>query len=1214
MNLAAYYKEVGAPKSEQMPLEKNIILVLPRRDTDISGFLARAGLDRYEVGITWPKKGINLFQEVCAARPKLVIQVGKRFSRRWPLVASDGDWDSRLEERVKLAMTDAFVGLHHHDEFSIKDGLGTVDQMIRLLKVQRRSFCCITNHGSVGGWVKQYNACRKAGVKPIFGMEAYVNNYRGYDPDQKRANRSANHLIVLARNKTGFDNIIRIHNDAQLNGFYYDPRACWDSMSKWGEGVIGTSACMKGELAEALTNGDHAKAKEVWDFYSQAFDEFYIELQILEFEMQRELNRKLIRFAREIDAPMILACDSHYLVPEHAETHDLLMMIRQNKTVLDKMEKAEDVWNFEVRNLYYRDAKQMEEVFAEGFVEGGTQTRELRDPYKDDLFDEEVFREAMGNTRKVALNIDDIKLDDEVKLPRLHKDSKQILQDKISKGFIERGLHRLRKDLKETYAERVRYEFDVVCRLGWADYFLVMEHIVEWAINEFGEWAVGYGRGSAAGSLISYCLRLTDIDPIEHDLLFERFLDESRPDPPDIDTDFDPRIREKVKEHIVEFFGEKNTCSIGTYQTYKTKAVILDVARAEGLDVHEANAVTKEMDSLQSFDTGDGGEEKLDEMSFDDLAEHYPKLLEYFSKYPQVLFHAEVLRNQVKNMGKHAGGVIISDLDLTGRIPVLRVGGKENKGGTIISAWAESGNAAELSSVGLVKFDILGLANLPVISDCIDLVEKTRGKRLLRKDIPLDDREAIRMGSKQDLVGIFQFESPATRPIVDAVKMESLADVSAITSLLRPGPKDMGMDMEYAERKHGKAYDMPEFMREALRDTYGVVTYQEQAMNISKVLAGFTGPEANKLRKAIGKKIKELMAEMREKFIKGAQKRVDAGEIAESEVEEVWNLLESFAGYGFNKSHAVSYSAITTVELWLKYNYPVEYLTSLINNTSQGKKKHGVTMFAHYINYARKRGFVVRPPDINKSGEEFTIENKNEIRFSIGHVKNVASAAKNISSMGPYKSIEDFYQKCVYQSPIKTGKNAGKMRKTRPNKKQVMSLISSGAFDSISVPPGYLAVDDVGIAACRNRLVRRYFRAKKEKGDIPEHDLKEWQEMEREVISLCLSEEPLIHVYKEKIKKEDWCRIEDSEFKNKAMMFGRITFIKQHTSKKGNDMYIVGLTDGIDYMEFFVFRSAMETFKDNYKSGYVAAIPMKKFEDSNTRFYDDNRNGVIIEK
>jgi DNA polymerase-3 subunit alpha len=1194
-----------------MPLEKNIILVLPKRDADISGFLARAALDRYEVGVTWPKKGVDMLQEVCAADPKLVVQVGKRFSRRWPLVSGDGDWDSSFEARVRDSLADAFVGLHHHDEFSIKDGLGTVSQMIQLLKVQRRSFCCITNHGSIGGWVKQYNACRKAGVKAIFGMEAYVNNYRGDDPEIKKANRSANHLIVLAKNKVGFDNIIRIHNDAQLNGFYYDPRANWDSMSKWGEGVIGTSACMKGELVEALMADNIDKAMEVWEFYSGAFDDFYVELQILEFEMQREVNRRLVKFARAVDAPIILACDSHYLVGEHAETHDLLMMIRQGKTVLDKLEKEEDVWNFDVRNLYYRDAGQMEKVFREGFTEKGG---ELRDGYEDGVFTKEVFEEAMANTRKVALSTEDIQLDDEVKLPRLYPDSEKILREKINEGFRERELSKLGPALKREYLDRVRYEFEIITRLGWADYFLVMEYIVDWAIKEFGEWAVGYGRGSAAGSLVSYCLKLTDIDPMEHGLLFERFLDESRPDPPDIDTDFDPRIRDRVKDEIVRFFGEKNTCSIGTYQTYKTKAVILDVARALGLDIHEANSVTKKMDSLQSFENADGDEEKVDQMSFDDLAEHYPELLEYFYKYPEVLFHAEVLRNQVKNMGKHAGGVIISDLDLTGRIPVLRAGGKNNKGGTIISAWAESGSASELSSVGLVKFDVLGLTNLPVISDCIALIKKTHGIGLRRKEIPLDDREAIRMGAKQDLVGIFQFESPATKPIVEAVDMESLNDVSAITSLLRPGPKDMGMDMEYAERKKGKSYDMPGFMREALKDTYGVVTYQEQAMNLSKLLAGFTGPEANKLRKAIGKKIPELMEEMKGKFIKGSKKRIDAGEITESEVLEVWDLLESFAGYGFNKSHAVCYSAITTVELWLKFNYPVEYITALINNTSQGKKKHGITMFAHYINYARKRGFNVMAPDVNKSGESFDIEGKFDVRFSLGHVKNVASAAAHIVDMGPYESIEDFYAKCSYQSPIKTGPNAGKMRKTRPNKKQVVSLIEGGAFDSVAAPPGYLVLDRDGVRGVRNGLMARYFKVKREKGEVPDLSESQWQDREREVLGVCLSEEPIINTYGEMIKKEGWCKIEDSGTRNRVMMFGKITGIRQHTSKKGNIMFIASLSDGIDSMDFFVFQGAMQTFRDNYKTGYIAAIPMKKFEDSDTRFYDDNRCGVVLEK
>lgn len=410
-------------------------------------------------------------------------------------------------------------------------------------------------------------------------------------------------------------------------------------------------------------------------------------------------------------------------------------------------------------------------------------------------------------------------------------------------------------------------------------------------------------HNSAAGSLVSYCLGLTEIDPIEYGLLFERFLDEGRPDPPDIDTDFDPRIRDWVKEHIVELFGHDNVCSIGTYSTYRTRAVILDVARALGKDLGIANAVTKRIDPLKSFEDDDGEDTKVDKMSFEELCKHYDELAKYFVDNPDVLFHAEILRNQVKNMGTHAGGVIISDTSFQDRIPVLW--DKASKEGRkVISAWAESGSTSELSAVGIVKYDILGLKNLPIISDCIKYVEKTKGTKLKRSQIPISDKEAIFFGGKKDLVGIFQLQNPATKPIIDAVGMESLHDVAAVTSLIRPGPMDAEINgtkapYAYAKRKKGEDYESPEFLKEVLEETYGIMVYQEDVMRMSRVLSGFTAPEANKLRKAAGKKIKEMMQSMRVKFVDGARPRIEAGEITTEEVEDIWGQIETFAGYGF---------------------------------------------------------------------------------------------------------------------------------------------------------------------------------------------------------------------------------------------------------------------------------------------------------------------------
>ena len=688
-------------------------------------------------------------------------------------------------------------------------------------------------------------------------------------------------------------------------------------------------------------------------------------------------------------------------------------------------------------------------------------------------------------------------------------------------------------------------------------------------------------HNSAGGSLISYCLGVTDVDPLKYNLLFARFLDESRPTPPDIDLDFDPDIREELKQHIVAKFGEDHVCSIGTYQTYRTRAVILDVARALGKDVGEANEVTKKINPLEAVEDESGEEHKIDGMGFDEICEHYPELKVYFDNHPDVRHHAEILRNQVKNMGTHAGGVIISDISLKGKIPILhdKPSSTERK---IISAWAESGSVEELSSVGLVKFDILGLNNLPIVSQCLKLIKKNRGISIKRSEIPIDDRNTIRLASKKDLVGIFQLDNPSTKSVVDDVNIESLMDIAVVTSLIRPGPRDMGMDKEYARRKRGEPYDAPEIMKKLLPETYAIVVFQEQAMLVAQKIAGFTPTESYKFLKAIAKKRKNLMTSFRSKFFDGAKPRIESGEMTSNDVEATWNLLEKFCRYAFNLAHAVEYSALSAAELWLRYNYPIEYITSLINNTSLTKKKHGADVFVEYINYARRSGIEVLSPDVNHSKSSFTIEDS-RIRFSLSHVKNVASMAPVIEATQPFASIEDFYDRAKAER--------------RPNKGVVESLIASGAFDSFG---------------SRNEVAAEYYRLRGSKKEVPpQHTDEEWVALEKEAIGLCLSQPPLFRQYEQMIRDKKWKLISEMDGK-RVKVFGRVEHIKPTVSKTGNSMYIVTMSDGLDNLKFYVFRGAQQYFSDHFKVGTIGAIPLDKFEDGDSRFFDEKKEPEIV--
>lgn len=1550
-DLKTLYEKYNIDESQRVAERKKpVMLWLPDETTETKPLLDALGIDPYEVAYTWGKAGEDSLEilefERLVVEPFVVLQVDVSLSKKYPCVPSSGKVSPSLSRRVHSLLKMSFVNLHHHDEYSIRDGLGTVTQLAKLLEARGNPFCCVTNHGSVGGWIKQYTTCKKAGLKSLYGMEAYLNDYRGDDPEERKLHRRNYHLSLWACTEEGFYNLIRLHNDAQLNGFYYKPRVTHDALKQFGKGIIGASACLAGEIPTLLMEDKWEEAKKVCRQYCEALDEFYIEITLIEMPEQIEVSRRLIRLAQEMNLPLIVSCDclesstrvvmedgavkpisdikvgdrvatdngessiveyvysrgikngerafrvrtgaknhdivctenhpfliefpsgrrewvrsenlrvgdylvvphpkrkpqrvvvrtsdyfeakkstrqvsngwistrtdrncivpefidvdkefcwllglyiaegyrdnyvcgfglhsdeteyaertsaffsgygfcpttmsalksksqsvrissfgfaplfeglcgsgcsekhlpyfwkslddeclaslldgyfcgdgcfsnemlsctttsitlvyqvqqamlslgfyanvglirtgadkrtgkknrdqyylsyggkqllqmqslfskigavnrkkscskgvrncgeyhlvrvsrideitdtdgllfwditvkdrhcfvaesrvvhnSHYIEPEHAETHDILLLVKDGKTIHDKQDDKEEVWQFDARNLYCRDGDAMYRLFKEGFYHDSKTNPGTNEhfAYEDNVFTEEIFLEAMVNTLRIARKIEDIQLDGTFKLPKLYDNGPKVLRKKAAVGLANRGLAG-----KSGYQERLDYELDVICDLGFADYFLAMEKIITDTREKWGEWSTGYGRGSASGSLVSYCLRITDLDPIEYGLLFERFLDASRKDDcPDIDTDFDPRIRDWVKSHIVKTFSEEKTCSIGTHQTYKTRAVLQDVARALAIDQRETISVTKLLEGR--FEDDDGDSRTIDDMDFDEICQNFPELDAYLKKYPEVRIHADVMRNQVKNAGKHAGGVIISNLNLQGRIPVFR-----DKSGVIVSSWAEGQATHELSAVGLVKFDILGLNNLSVISDCIDYIYETRGIRYKRDSIPLNDCLSIQKGCKSEMVGIFQFENPSTKPVVDAVKMDSIFDISAVTSLIRPGPRAMGMDMEYANRKSGGSYSIPKFIQDALEETYGILVYQENVMLIAQLLGGMTPIESNQLRSAIAKKRVDKLPGLKAEFMNGAQKRVSEGHITNEEVEKIWENIESFGGYGFNKSHAMAYSAVTAVEFWLKGQYPVEFITALLNNTAPNKKKFGTEpLLVEYINYARRHDIPVLPPDINASKASFTIDAQ-KIRYSLSHIKNVAKSAEDIAALAPFTDLADFYER---------------VPKRRVNKRVVESLIFAGAFDCFGD---------------KNEVLLQYYELRKSKE--PPKTLTEdaWIDKEKEVLGLCLSQEPLVRRSEQLIAQNGWTTISDLTNRKRATVFGKIESIQSRTSKKGNPMLVCEMSDGLDSMSFYVFQGERNYFSSVVKCGFVVAIPMKRFDDGNAWFF-----------
>lgn len=461
---------------------KPVLLILPNEQYDPKDFLNTFLIDHYYYEVFYVDQSKddktnadNAWKKLVEMGGKVGIQLGVYISKKF-LKWEKGKNDVEIEKHVRACCGDIFVNLHHHDEFSIRDGLGTVDDLIELLKNRNQRVCAITNHGAVGGWIKQYNRCKKAKIKSIFGFEGYLNNYRGDDPELKKQNRKSFHLVMLAKNVEGFYNLIKIHNDAQLNGFYFSPRTDYEHLKQWGKNVIGMSACLGGEISQALMKDDFDKAKQAYDFYKSVFDVFCIELVMIDMPEQIEMNHKLIEFAKKVKAPIVVTLDSHYTYPEHSETHGILLLIKTNKTEQDVMENSDSVWQFKGKDLYYKTEAQLRKLWEE--------------KYKNDVFTEEVLNEAIRNTRRIANMCEDIELDSDYKLPKLYKDADAVLRNHALKGLREKRLHEIPR-----YADRVEDELRIIKKLGFSDYFLIVEKIVKDTKKKYGDWSVGFGRG-----------------------------------------------------------------------------------------------------------------------------------------------------------------------------------------------------------------------------------------------------------------------------------------------------------------------------------------------------------------------------------------------------------------------------------------------------------------------------------------------------------------------------------------------------------------------------------------------------------------------------------------------------------------------------------------------------------------------------------------------
>ena len=882
-----------------------------------------------------------------------------------------------------------FVHLHCHTEYSLLDGANKVDKLIDRIKALKQPAVAMTDHGNMFGTVEFYREAMSRGIKPIIGCEIYVApasrfERKGVDKGPKEYN---NHLIVLAMNRDGYRNLCKLVSLGYTEGFYYKPRVDKDLLQELNGGLIALSACLQGEVSQALSAGQVERAKLAAETYASIFaGRYYIEIQDNKLPEQEKVNRLLIELAKELSLPVVATNDCHYGERADYHAHDVLLCVQTGKTLQD-----DNRLKMETDELFLKSAEEMARGFE--FCPGAVErTIEIADRCNLEIEFGKYHFPRFTPPKEISLD--------------------DYLDELARSGLEERIQGIVDAKTRNNYEERLDYELGVIKSMQFSGYFLIVADFINYAKKN--GVPVGPGRGSAAGSLVAYALKITDLDPIRHVLLFERFLNPERRSMPDIDVDFCIRGRGQVIQYVKDKYGADKVAQIATFGTLKAKAAIKDVGRALGFSFAETDAIAKLIPApKQGFDYPLTESIKME-----------PRLQELIKGDPRIknlIDHALRLEGLTRHASTHAAGVVLSNLPLVDHLPIFL-----DKEGGIVTQF----DMGSVEKIGLVKFDFLGLKTLTLIHDCIHLIRTTRGVTIDLEHLPLDDKKTYRVLCLGNTIGIFQLESGGIREMTVKIRPNCFEDLVAILALYRPGPLDSGMAEEYIKRKNGKEpirYLHP-LLETILKDTYGVIVYQEQVMQIAQVLAGYSMGEADILRRAMGKKDPEEMAAQRQQFIDGAQKN----QIEASKAAEIFDQMETFARYGFNKSHSAAYALVSYQTAYLKAHYPVEFMAALMTSEMGDTDK-----IIKNLAECRTKEIVVLAPDINESRADFTPVG-DKIRFGLAAVKNVGEKAVEVilesrEREGPFTSIFDF---CC------------RVDLTAVNRRVLESLIKCGAFDS----------------------------------------------------------------------------------------------------------------------------------------------------------------------
>ena len=886
----------------------------------------------------------------------------------------------------------SFVHLHCHSEYSLLDGANRIDDLIRRAQELEQPALAITDHGNLhGAWEFQEKA-GKAGLKPIIGMEAYVAPGDRRERARPRVgSKPYYHLVLLARDETGYRNLVKLSSLAYTEGFYVRPRVDRELLAAHGEGLIVSSACMAGEVASHLLEGNYDDAKAAASWYAELFeDRYYLEVQGHDSDGQAQLNARIFRLADDLGLPVVATNDAHFLRASDHDAHDVLLCIGLGK---DREER--DRMRYDA-GLYFKNADEMRERF----------------PTRPDVLENTVrIAEESGFAFGKTYHVPSFPLPDDV------SSENELLVRLVEAGARER----YGDPLPEHIVERMRYELDVITKTGYAGYFLIVHDFIK-AARDRGI-PVGPGRGSAAGSLVAYALRITDVCPLEFDLLFERFLNPERVSMPDIDVDFCFERRGEVIEYVRQKYGRESVGQIVTFGTMKSRAVIKDVGRVLGFTPAETDALAKLIPNQPNFS-----------LTVDEAIRQIPEVAKLYKsedRYTRLLDYATALEGLSRHVGVHAAGVVIAPGPLDDYVPVCTQNSKGSGAGDDEQVVVTQYDMNALEKAGMLKMDFLGLTTLTVIHDALVAIETRHGTTVDFDALPLDDEATYRMLRTGRTAGVFQFESALATDVLRSMRCDRFDDLVASNALLRPGPLDTGMHRVYIKRKRGEeavTYALPE-LEPILAPTYGVITYQEQVMRIAQTLAGISLAEADVLRKAVGKKDAELIRKELGKFVEkaiamGHEKRI---------IEDIAAQIETFGRYGFNKSHSVAYSIIAYRTAYLKANYPAEFMAALLSSCIGDSDS-----VVKYINEAREMGLEVLPPDVNESGFKFTVIGDRQMRFGLGAIRNVGRAALDsilaARAEGPFTSLFDLCRRVDLRMC---------------NKRVFEALIAAGALDSL---------------------------------------------------------------------------------------------------------------------------------------------------------------------